>query len=333
VQFGIHLTPFFSPPERPPTQILDEVIAAVRSASTMGYDWVSTPHHWLSHPTVWPQPYPLVARLAPETGDMRIKTSVLLLPLLNAVEVAENVVTLDHLTHGRLTLGVAIGYREEELQVAGLTRQDRVPKLVESLEVMKQLWTGDEVTYHGKYVTVEAGRLGFGPYQQPHPPIEFGAQSPGAVRRAARLGDGIFLGPQVSWSDIGALIAIYKQARQQTAHAEMGMLGASRCLIVGSNKEDAAARGHAYIEKTFNNYRRWRMQERTMVELQLDFDAGLDAWTIHGSPQDCVETIQRAREETGIEYMGFTIYSLPVDVQARIDYLHMIAEEIVAKAR
>ena len=243
MQFGLHLTPFFSPPERPPTQILDEVIEAVRAASTMGYNWVSTPHHWLSHPTVWPQPYPLIARLAPETGDMRIKTSVLLLPLLNAVEVAENVVTLDHLTHGRLTLGVAIGYREEELQVAGLTRQDRVPKLVESLDVMKQLWTGEEVTYHGKYVTVEAGRLGFGPYQQPHPPIEFGAQSPGAVRRAARLGDGIFLGPQVGWKDIGELIAIYKQERAQTGHADIGMLGASRCLIVGDNKEDAAAGG------------------------------------------------------------------------------------------
>jgi alkanesulfonate monooxygenase SsuD/methylene tetrahydromethanopterin reductase-like flavin-dependent oxidoreductase (luciferase family) len=247
--------------------------------------------------------------------------------------VAENVVTLDHLTHGRLTLGVAIGYREEELQVVGLTRKDRVPKLVESLEVMKQLWMGNEVTYHGKYVTVEAGRLGFGPYQQPHPPIEFGAQSPGAVRRAARLGDGIFLGPQVGWNDIGKLIAIYKQARQQTGHLEMGMLGASRCLIVGSSKEDAAARGHAYVEKTFNNYRRWRMQERTMVELQLDFASGLDAWTIHGSPQDCVETIQQAHEATGVEYIGFTIYSLPVDVQERIDYLQMIAEDIVAKVR
>lgn len=63
----------------------------------------------------------------------------------------------------------------------------------------------------------------------------------------------------------------------------------------------------------------------------MDFETGLDAWTIHGSPQDCVETIQRAREETGVEYIGFTIYSLPAEVQARIDYLHMIAEEIVAK--
>ncbi len=333
MQFGFHLTPFFSPPERPPTQILDEVIIAVRAASTMGYDWVSTPHHWMSYPTVWPQPYPLVARLASETGDMRIKTSVLLLPLLNPVEVAENVVTLDHLTHGRLTLGVAIGYREEELQAAGMTRKDRVPKLTESLEVMKRLWAEEEVTYHGEYVTIEGGRLGFGPYQKPHPPIEFGAQSPGAVRRAARLADGIFLGPQVGWQDIGNLIGIYKKERQQTGIPNVGMLGASRCLIVGKDKADAAARGHAYVEKTFNNYKRWNMQERSMVDLQLDFESGLDAWTIHGSPQDCVETIQKAHEDSGIEYIGFTIYSLPVDVNERIDYLQMIAEDIVAKVR
>jgi alkanesulfonate monooxygenase SsuD/methylene tetrahydromethanopterin reductase-like flavin-dependent oxidoreductase (luciferase family) len=331
MQLGFHLTPFFSPPERSTTQILDELITAVRAASTMGYAWVSTPHHWLSHPTVWPQPYPLVARLAPETGSMRIKTSVLLLPLLNAVEVAENIATLDHLTHGRLTLGVAIGYREEELEVVGLTRKDRVPKFEESLQVMKRLWAGEEVTFSGKYVTLNRARMGFLPYQKPHPPIEVGAQSQGAVRRAACLADGIFLGPQVAWREVKELVGIYKQARQQAGHQNLGIIGASRSLIVGRDKADAAAKARGYLAKTFANYKRWRMQERTMVPLQLDFESGLAAWTIHGSPQDCLETILWAREEIGLEYIGFTIYSLPTDLQARLDYLQMIAEEIVAK--
>jgi alkanesulfonate monooxygenase SsuD/methylene tetrahydromethanopterin reductase-like flavin-dependent oxidoreductase (luciferase family) len=331
MQLGLHLTPFFSPAERPPTQILDEVIEVVRAASTMGYGWVSTPHHWLSHPTVWPQPYPLLARLAPEAGAMRLKTSVLLLPLLNAVEVAENIATLDHLTHGRLTLGVAIGYRDEELQVVGLTRRDRVAKFEESLHVMKRLWAGEEVIFHGKYVTLSGARLGFLPYQKPHPPIEVGAQSQGAVRRAARLADGVFLGPQVAWRDIQALVEVYRQERHQAGHSATGMIGASRCLIVGRDKAEAAARASDYLAKTFANYKRWRMQEHTMVPLQLDFNVGLDAWTIHGSPQDCLETIRRARDDIGLEYIGFTIYSLPTDVQARIDYLRMIAEEIIAK--
>lgn len=330
MQLGFHLTAFFSPPERPPTQILDEVIDVVAAASRMGYAWVSTPHHWLSYPTVWPQPYPLVARLAPETGDMRIKTSVLLLPLLNAVDVAENIATLDHLTHGRLTLGVAIGYREAELEVVGLRRRDRVPKFEESLHVMKRLWAGEEVTYSGQYVTLNRARMGFPPCQKPHPPIEVGAQSKGAVQRAARMADGIFLGPQVAWRDIKELVGVYQEARRQAGHTTPGMVGASRCLIVGKDKADAAARGRDYVGKTFANYKRWRMQERSMVPLQLDFESGLDAWTIHGSPQDCVATIQQARDEMGLDRIGFTIYSLPTDVQARIDYLQMIAEEVMA---
>ena len=192
MQIGFHLTPFWSPTDRTPTQIIDEAIEVVRAASRMGFAWVSMGHHWVSHPTIWPQPFPLAARLAPETGTMKIKTSVLLLPLLNPVDVAENVATLDHITRGRLILGVAIGYREKELEAVGLTRKDRAPKLEESIQLMKRLWTGEEVTFAGLYTKITGARMGFTPYQKPHPPIEMGAQSEGAARRAARITDGVF---------------------------------------------------------------------------------------------------------------------------------------------
>ncbi|MGH9784312.1 MAG: LLM class flavin-dependent oxidoreductase [Terriglobia bacterium] len=335
MQIGFHLTPFWSPTDRTPTEIIDEAIEVVRGASAMGYAWVSMGHHWLSHPTIWPQPYPLIARLAPETGSMQLKTSVLLLPLLNPVEVAENVATLDHITRGRLLLGVAIGSREKELETVGLTRKDRAPKLEESIQLLKRLWSGEEVTFQGKYVNVTKGRMGFTPYQKPHPPIEMGAQSEAATKRAARITDGVFFGPQVAWSDIGKLAGVYRQTRQEAGHADLGILGASRCLMVGKSKEDAAQTARQYLEKTFNMYRTWEMQESsaksTMVPLQLGFDRPLDDWTVHGSPQDCVETLLRARDKTGLNRIGFTIYSLPRAPQARIEYLQMIAEEIVRK--
>jgi alkanesulfonate monooxygenase SsuD/methylene tetrahydromethanopterin reductase-like flavin-dependent oxidoreductase (luciferase family) len=331
MQIGFHLTPFWSPTDRTPTQIIDEAIEVVRAASGMGYAWVSMGHHWLSHPTVWPQPYPIIARLAPETGTMQIKTSVLLLPLLNPVEVAENVATLDHITHGRLLLGVAIGYREQELETIGLSRKDRAPKLEESIQLMKRLWAGEEVSFAGKYTKVTKGRMGFAPYQKPHPPIEMGAQSEGATKRAARITDGVFFGPQVSWGDIGKLARVYRQARQEAGHAAVGILGASRSLMVGASKEDAAQTARQYLEKTFNMYRTWEMQETSMVPLQLGFERSLDDWAVHGSPKDCVETLLRARDETGLNRVGFTIYSLPRAPQARVEYLQMIAEEIVRK--
>src|SRR6266436_1987460 len=319
MKIGFHLTPFWSPTDRGATRIIDEAIAVVAAASRMGYAWVSIGQHWVSHPTVWPQPFPLLARLAPETGTMRLKTSVLLLPIVNAVEAAENIATLDHICHGRLDVGVAIGYRERELEAAGLTRHDRVAKLEESLDLMKQLWTGREVTFHGKYIRLTGGRMGFPPFQEPHPPLEMGAQSEGATRRAARLTDGVFFGPQVAWRDIGKLSGVFREARAETGAATPGSVGASRSLIVGTSKEAAVAAAREYLEKTFAMYRAWEMQERTMASLQLSFDAALVDWTVHGSPRDCIEVLQRARD-MGLDRIGFNIYSLPRDEEARVEY-------------
>jgi alkanesulfonate monooxygenase SsuD/methylene tetrahydromethanopterin reductase-like flavin-dependent oxidoreductase (luciferase family) len=331
VRIGFHLTPFWSPADRAPTHIIDEAIAVVAAASTMGYAWVSIGQHWLSHPTVWPQPVPMLARLAPETGAMRLQTSVLLLPILNAVEVAENVATLDHLCHGRLDVGVAIGYRERELEAAGQRRADRVAKLEESLHVMTRLWAGEEVTFRGRYVRLTAGRLGFRPYQTPHPPLVMGAQSVEATRRAARLTDGVFFGPQVAWRDVARLAGVFREARAESGRPGAGTVGASRSLIVGKTRDEAHRAARAYLERTFSMYRNWEMQERRMVELQLDFDRSLDDWTINGSPRECVEAIARGRD-AGLDRIGLTIYSLPPTVEARIDYLRMIAEEVLRPA-
>ena len=331
MKIGFHLTPFWSPVDRGPTRIIDEAIQVVAAASRMGFAWVSIGQHWLSHPTVWPQPFPMLARLAPETGTMRLKTSVLLLPIVNAVEAAENIATLDHICHGRLDVGVALGYREKELEAVGLTRRDRAPKLEESLALMKRLWSGQEVTFEGAYTRVTAARMGFTPFQQPHPPLEMGAQSEGATRRAARLTDGVFFGPQVAWRDIAKLVEVFREARGGTGGRGAGSLGASRSLIVGTDRDTARAAAREYLEKTFAMYRTWEMQEKGMAPLQLSFDSALDDWTVHGSPRDCVETLQRGRE-MGLDKIGFTIYSLPREVQARVDYLQMIAEEILRPA-
>ncbi|SRR5713226_723474 len=261
---------------------------------------------------------------------MLIRTSVRLVPLFNPVDIAENVVTLDHITHGRLVLGMSIGYREQELQVAGLRRKDRVPKLEESVELMKQLWCGQEVTFDGKYTKVVKGRMGFTPYQRPHPLLEMGAQSEGATKRAARIADGVFFGPQTTWTEVGRLAELYRATRQELGKA-VGMLGASRSLMVAASKAEARNTAAHYLEKTFDMYKTWSMQEENMAELQLGSASNLDEWAVHGSPADCVEKLVYARDELGLNRIGFTIYSLPRSTQARIEYLQMIAEDVVAE--
>src|SRR2546428_4795994 len=297
----------------------------------MGFAWLSIGHPGLSHPTVWPRPVAMLSRLAPEAGEMRLKTSMLLLPLLNPVDVAESVVTLDHITHGRLDVGVAIGYRELELEAAGLRRRDRVPKLEDALGIRRRLGRGEESPRGGAYMKLTKARLGLPPHQHPHPPLEMGAQSVGATQRAARLVDAVFFGPQVAWADVGRLVGVYRAARAAESAGTAGTAFASRSLIVGASKEAARAAARGYLERTFAMYRSWEMQEPGMVQLQLGFASSLDDWTINGTPAQCLETIARARA-LGLDGIGLTIYSLPREVKARIEYLRMISEEIVRPA-
>ncbi len=279
-----------------PTRIIDEAIEVVAAASRMGFEWVSIGQHWLSHPTVWPQPLPMLARLAPETGAMRLKTSVLLLPILNPVEVAESVATLDHISHGRLDVGVAIGYRELELGVAGLARADRVPKLEESLE-LDEARCGAATRSRSRAATsrVEGGRLGFTPYQKPHPPLEMGAQSEGATRRAARLTDGVFFGPQLGWADVARFGAMFREERAPRRRRERRLRGR---LAQPDRRRHQGGRGRGGA----------RLSGEDVHDVPHVADAGAD----HGTPAarlrdepgrlddprlaaDCVETIERAR--------------------------------------
>jgi Luciferase-like monooxygenase len=76
------------------------------------------------------QPLVTMARLAPAAAPIRMATQVLLLLLLNAADVAYNVVTLDHICEGRLDLGIGLAYHLQKVELGGITRQDRVPKEV-----------------------------------------------------------------------------------------------------------------------------------------------------------------------------------------------------------
>ena len=126
---------------------------------------------------------------------MKLATSVLLLPLLNPVDVAEQVATLDHIAEGRFILGLGLGYRPEESEAFGTRLAHRAARSSEALELMVRLWTEEEVTHHGRFFHVTNARPTARPYQQPHPKIWLAAMSDPAVRRVAREGHTMFVGP------------------------------------------------------------------------------------------------------------------------------------------
>ncbi|HKT02516.1 MAG TPA: LLM class flavin-dependent oxidoreductase [Rugosimonospora sp.] len=325
MKLGIQSLQFTNSRHRPLAAQFEDALDCLRHADAGGFDWISASQHWMSAPTVWPQPFPWISYLAAQLHGIGFMTQMLVLPLHNAVDVAEQVATIDHLTRGRLILGCANGYRELELTAAGVSRRDRASRVEEGIALMKELWGGKPVQFEGRWWRVPHGQLGFAPYQEPHPPIVLAAQSAGATRRAARIAQGVFYGPQASLGEIEPLIALYRQATAEHGR-EPGIIGAGRAIMIADSRADALRGARDYAEATMKMYAGWDMQEPGMASLGLDGDP--DAWAVIGRPRDCVEQILKAHA-AGLNHITLTAYNLPADQRARIEYVQRLAEEVV----
>ncbi|MYC37910.1 MAG: LLM class flavin-dependent oxidoreductase, partial [Chloroflexi bacterium] len=156
-------------------------LAQFRASRDAGFDIYCWAHHYLIDPFQHFQPWPVLARLAGEPGDMKLATSVLLLPLLNPVDVAEQAATLDHIAEGRFILGIGLGYRPEECEAFGTRMSQRGARCTEAMGLMRRLWSEDEVTHHGRYYQVTDARPTARPYQKPYPKVWQAAMSDPAV--------------------------------------------------------------------------------------------------------------------------------------------------------
>src|SRR3954463_14052774 len=105
MKFGLFVMPQ-QPRSDDPVRRFHEVVEQVRLARDAGFDAVAAGHHYLSPPYQSLQSLPLLSRLAAETGAMELVPSVLLLPLLNPVQVAEDVASLDVMSEGRCVFGI-----------------------------------------------------------------------------------------------------------------------------------------------------------------------------------------------------------------------------------
>jgi probable F420-dependent oxidoreductase len=136
-----------------------------------------------------------LSNIAQATSTIRLATNVYVLPLRHPIEVARSVVTLDRLSNGRVTLGIGVGWLEDEFTAVGRNFHDRGKRTDVMIPLMRRLWTEDVIEHHDEHFDIP--RIKF----QPKPrfgtiPIEVGGISKPALRRAGQLGDG--------WIEIGS---------------------------------------------------------------------------------------------------------------------------------
>ena len=140
-----------------------------------------------------PDPLIWLAFAAAATTTIRLGTGILIVPQRNPVVTAKAVATLDHLSGGRVDLGVGAGWLREEFDALGVPFERRGKRLDEYIEAMRALWTLDRAEYHGEFVDFENC------ISRPRPaqgsvPIVVGGHTEAAAKRAGRLGDAFFPG-------------------------------------------------------------------------------------------------------------------------------------------
>lgn len=135
------------------------------------------------------EPLSALAFAAAHTTSIRLALAVAVLPLHHPVRLARQALTIDHLSGGRFTLGVGVGVSALPHAAFGVKSTERAPRFEEYLDVMRRLWQEPVVDFEGRFVQLRQARMEPKPIQQPLP-VWFGASSPPALRRTARLADG-----------------------------------------------------------------------------------------------------------------------------------------------
>lgn len=139
--------------------------------------------------TPWLDPLLSLCHAGLAAPTLKLGTSILVAPLRHPILLAKQIATLDFLSGGRVMLGIGIGWMREEFELIGPSYDERGRRVLEMVELMRALWTGDTVNFTGRYYRVIGARM------HPRPargsvPIVWGGHSDAALRRVARLGDG-----------------------------------------------------------------------------------------------------------------------------------------------
>ncbi|GAB4453088.1 MAG: LLM class flavin-dependent oxidoreductase [Anaerolineae bacterium] len=233
MRYGLHVV-HFGPCADPRA-----LVSLAVDAEAAGWDGFFLWDHLLMR---WPadvaDPWIALAAIAARTTRLRIGTMVTPLARRRPWKVARETVTLDHLSGGRLTLGVGLGTHPEEFEdfgePAGLKR--RAAMLDEALAVLAGLWSGAPFTHEGAHYRVKAARFTPTPVQQPRIPVWVAGKWPNRApfRRAARwdgvypLGQGMDFNEKLAPAQIREIVAYIMAHREDDAPFDVAHEGATQ---------------------------------------------------------------------------------------------------------
>jgi len=318
-----------------PGKWLSECIETARCAALAGFDSLAVGQHFAAYPKAYPQSIPLLARLSAEVPGMKLITGVLLLPLLPPLEVAEQMATLDVITGGNLIMGVGAGYRPEEFTYFGANLRDRGPRLLESVALIQQIWTGEEVNFEGKFFRVHGMRSGLRPLQPKGPPIWIAGASNSAIRRASLAGDAWYGYTRADLRQMQEQVETYRAELAKENRAFPAELPFRREVFIHENSRVAWEKGEEAISPHFKMLDGWGMAKDIKDGRNVDssFRSMAKQRFVIGDPDECFEQLKEYQAAFGSCHVVTRIRWPGMSMEDAMRAIRLFGDQVIRRFR
>ena len=306
MDFGL-FTEFNTPPGTSHAAAFDEAMTEVTRAEELGFDAVSLAEiHFQRDRSVLASPLVIAAALAERTRRLRIGIAVQVLPISHPIHLAEDIATVDHLSHGRLDLGVGRSGLPDHYRGFNVAYAESRERFHETLEILKKAWTNERFTYEGKYFQFRDVCVMPKPYQKPYPPIRVAATTEETYPMVGRMGLPIFLAVRTTpVAHLERCIGSYHEAWRAAGHPGRGEVALIVPVYVAETAQAAREEPEAsmmYFLRSIGEMlatgvtRRAEDGERL---LRMPYDEVLKELAVYGTPEAVADRLLALREALG----------------------------------
>jgi probable F420-dependent oxidoreductase len=297
--------------------------------------WLEEHHGVRNH--YWPSPIVALAGYATRTSQILLGTDIIVLPFYHPVRVAEDAAMLDVISKGRFIFGAAIGYRPQEFALYEVPMENRGARYEEQLRIIKALWTEDDIHFDGRFYKLEEAKIEPKPAAKPHPPIWLGGWGELSLKRAALYGDAWVPGPTANLEKLLAGKAQYIQALERAGKPQPGTWPLTREVVIADSDEQALELAEKYLLINYRDEYGGGWQHPLIGREDNSPVDQLDALTrdrfIIGSPERCIQSIQRFAATYGVDHLICRMYFPGMPHEHILHELELLSREVMPAFR
>jgi alkanesulfonate monooxygenase SsuD/methylene tetrahydromethanopterin reductase-like flavin-dependent oxidoreductase (luciferase family) len=330
---------------RPLATLFDERIAFAKAADDAGIYCLHVAEHHATPLNMVPVPGVYLGAVARATKRMRLGPLVYLLPLYSPLRLIEEICILDHLSYGRLEVGVGRGISPFELKYHRIEHDESRDIFIDAFECISAGLTADRLSYNSARFSYEDVPIALRPLQQPHPAFWYGSSNTiGSTWAGERGLHFVTLGPMATAK---ANIAAFKEAfakRGRAAHPKAEFaggvaIGVQRHIFIADTDEEArrfarpAMNAHlAHLNWLRDMHGVTGLVSRLNVPRGADYEACVaDGTVISGTPEKVCAEIERQVQELGVNYLLTYLFLGTMSLNEALRSLQLFASEVMPK--